>query len=162
MYASRRGNQGFPIGRGQKGGRGEATHVREITHTPSSIDTPVSGRLRCPREKKGAHSFHLSRRGEPGSGHITRESLNVRPRWCVSYRRMEISPVSVLEQSVILGPLIRVTTARFEGGLEKKENLLNWQQYIPYSQTFSHYKFLTTNSPLQIRVVRRKPCQPGP
>ena len=56
--------------------------MREITHTPSSIDTPVSGRLRRPREKKGAHSFHLSRR-EPG-GYITRESLNARSRRCVS------------------------------------------------------------------------------
>ena len=97
--------------------------MREITHTPSSIDTPVSGRLRRPREKKGAHLFHLSRRGEPGGGHITHESLGARPRRCVSSDGDfpgVCSAVSVLEQSVILGPLIRVTTTRFEGGLEKR------------------------------------------
>jgi len=36
------------------------------------------------------------------------------------------------------GPLIRLRTARVEGGLEgKKENLLNWQQYSTYNRTFS-------------------------
>ena len=34
---------------------------------------------------------------------------------------MEASPVFVLERSMKLGPLIRVSTARFEGGLEKKK-----------------------------------------
>ena len=59
--------------------------------------------------------YSTSRRDD---GHITRESLNARS----GQRASSDGGFAgfVLEQSMKLGPLIRVRAGRFEGGLEKK------------------------------------------
>ena len=91
----------------------------ERTDTAPSVGRPVASA----RRSKSMYSSSLVHR-EPGqikATPITCDSFNARQSTAQRQLRIETLPVFILEQSVKSAPLIRVGTARFEGGLEEEK-----------------------------------------